>query len=337
VAHTHQGVPSSQSLAVADHLRMLYGADGGDAPGYLVVFTLPDRQTYSFAGDDLFGETCDRIAALAERSDVYIGMGLQQAPPTPGERGSAETVLAIPGMWFDLDVVGPTHKQTALPATQQAALGFLASLALEPSLVIDSGGGLQAHWLFHDLQVLADEHDRTIADRLSRRVQDAIITRGAEHGWKFDNTADLARILRPAGTLNWKSGTPLPVRTICSSTARYAPRDLVQLCRPLPKVRTQPPPNSGKVSRANTDDDTRIRAYLDKVGPQPEGYRDNAAIRAALWLVNDFALPDDVALDYLRRWNAGNLPPLPDPVIQRKIKQARRSARRPFGCAKAAS
>ena len=53
-----------------------------------------------------------------------------------------------------------------------------------------------------------------------------MITLAAQHGWKVDYMADLARLLRPAGTLNHKSGVPLPVTVLQETAFRYNPADI---------------------------------------------------------------------------------------------------------------
>ncbi|MBA3341626.1 MAG: hypothetical protein H0T48_07305 [Gemmatimonadaceae bacterium] len=313
---------------VSNHLRVLYG---GEAPGYLAVFTLPDRKTRSVPGGEFFGETPAMIAALAEKRDVYIGVCLLKAPPGTG-RGKVEDTLAIPGQWFDLDVIGPNHKQLDLP-TRDEAIDFIKSLGMEPTLVVDSSGGFQVHWCYEDLQLLGSDRDRHNAEELNGRVQQGIIAKGLERGWRLDNTSDLARILRPAGTVNWKTGEPVPVRAFYRSDARYRPRDFVQLCVRKPATPAIPKRSWGL--KGGADDDRRIRAYLATVGPRGKGDRDNTARRVAVWLGNDYALTDDEVLFYLREWNALNTPPLGDDVLVEKARRARIGAKRQLGCAKA--
>ncbi|MGI8783375.1 MAG: hypothetical protein ACR2L2_06975 [Acidobacteriota bacterium] len=325
-------VAVSNAAEVSNHLRVLYGSDGGDAPGCLAVFTLPDRKTRVVPGDELFGETPAMIASLAETQNVYIGLSLLKAAPAAG-RGTAEDTLATPGQWFDLDVHGPNHKQTDLPMTRDEAFDFIVSLDMQPTLVVDSGGGLQVYWLYDELQVFGSDRDRNSASTLNNRVQAGIIARGAARGWRLDNTSDLARILRPAGTCNWKSGDAVPVRTVYRSDARYRPLDFVQLCirKPAPppvKVFTTP-------SGHTADDSRRIRAYLAKVGGRSWGDQDNTARRVAVFLGNDFALSENDVLSYLREWNQMNTPPLHDHVLQGKARRSRVGAKRQLGCAKA--
>ena len=51
-----------------------------------------------------------------------------------------------------------------------------------------------------------------------------------ERGWKVDNVFDLARILRPPGTMNGK-GEPLPVEVLEHEGARYSVEELAELAR----------------------------------------------------------------------------------------------------------
>lgn len=206
--------------AIRDHLRVLFGEDGGDAPGYLNAFCLPSRKVLTVAGDAIFGELPDRMAARADTEDVYIEQGLQERPPPAGNRGTKAGVLALAGFWFDLDEAGPNHKSALLPATRDESLDFLASLPLAPTLVNASGGGLQVYWCFREMQVCPTSAERAALDSLSARFQAGIIARGRRRGWTLDNTADLSRVLRPAGTLNHKRGGRALVRTLYSPSQR---------------------------------------------------------------------------------------------------------------------
>jgi hypothetical protein len=311
--------------AIREHLRALYGYDnGGDAPGWLAVFELPSRHVTWFTGDDLFGAAPATIGAMTVSSNVYVGVCLQRAQLADG-RGRADTVLTMPGVWFDLDIVGPHHKTDKLPRTTDEALDFVVGLPLRPTLVVHSGGGLQLYWLFDMLEVIQDERDRAHATQLSNDVQQFIIDRGREYGWRFDNTADLARILRPAGTMNRKSYPPTPVRMLDLSAGRYAPVDLRTIMK-----RGTPQSGSGATFPAHRGGDVepRIRAYLAHadVGPWAPGNRDNCCIKMAVFMRAQLGLSPDETLAWLRALNAECAKPLPDAVLQDKARRAGRAA-----------
>lgn len=315
---------------IAAQFRALYGYDnGGDAPGWLAIFTLPDRQTRFFAGDDLGGDTPHKIAALAEAQHVYHSWALQREPVNG--RGTAENAYALPSAHLDLDVKGPHHAGDALPVTDEEALEFVATLPLEPTLITHSGGGFQVHWCFHELQVLETERDRQLAALLVTRVQEGIQQQASARGWKLDSTSDLARVLRVAGTLNHKSDPPRPARIVHLSGARYEPRQLLGLCSPKQRVTPPAPHYRGNMTTAPKE--RRIQALIDRVGPRGEGDRDNTAYDVACWLVRDFALSDADAMRWLVAWNAGNAPPLPERALAEKLQSAHKYGKRAIGSA----
>lgn len=166
---------------------------------------------------------------LAQQENVYVGMALR-FQRTAG-RGTLQDILGIHGLWFDLDIQGPTHKANALPRNRDEAHAFVDSLECPPTLLIDSGGGFQLFWGFPDLQVFASPDDLRTAARLSDAFQRAMITRGAAHGWSFDNTSDLPRVLRLAGTRNHKTNPPTPVTIVAHNDVRYAPREMAAFAR----------------------------------------------------------------------------------------------------------
>jgi P4 family phage/plasmid primase-like protien len=148
-------------------------------------------------------------------------------------RGTAATACAIPGLWLDLDVGGPihgpAHKSTKLPPTYEDALALIAeTLPLEPTVIIDSGHGLYAWWLFEEPWYFENDQDREEAAGLVYRLQRTFQEKATTHGWDVDGTADLARVLRIPGTFNRKLA-PVPVRfhTI-NEHRRYQPSDFDQ-------------------------------------------------------------------------------------------------------------
>jgi Protein of unknown function (DUF3987) len=105
-------------------------------------------------------------------------------------------------------------------------VAFLNTLPFQWSVLVDSTGGIHAYLLFRELWVLETAEDRQRAQRLLQRFQHTMITLAARHGWNVDYTADLARLLRPAGTFNHKSGAPLPVAMLQETTIRYNPGNI---------------------------------------------------------------------------------------------------------------
>ena len=94
-----------------------------------------------------------------------------------------------------------------------------------------TGGGLHAYWLFESPVWLLTEADRTAMTHLLRQFAHTLCQAGKTHGWTLDALRDLARVLRPGGTINHKYGKPV---TILEERAiRYTEADFDWLT-PLP-------------------------------------------------------------------------------------------------------
>lgn len=181
---------------------------------YLTILSKKPTHTYWFKSLEA---AADKIAEF--ETDVWIGVGTGQRK----KRGrlKSEEVECIPGLWIDIDVKGPAHKETNLPPDIDTALSLLSAIPFEPTLIIDSGHGLQAYWLFREpwLFETAAEHDK--AQNILARLQSAIKNSTT---YKLDSTHDLARILRPVGSTNYKRD-PKPVTVLQCSDNRYNPDD----------------------------------------------------------------------------------------------------------------
>jgi len=154
---------------------------GEDAPGYLVFWTRQDKKAHWLPADDL--EAAGRLVErLAAEHDVYFGVALQDKsaaytrwkernPGRVGEpvtRGYSETAVALPGLWLDVDILSPAHRETRLPPTREAARALVAEFPLPPNFAIDSGHGLQPGWLFRELWVFDTAAERQVAQTLAR-------------------------------------------------------------------------------------------------------------------------------------------------------------------------
>jgi len=206
-------------------LDALYGQT---SPGFLTLWHRQDRRTLWIPARDL-AQAVSLVMASAATMDVYLGMGLRRSARGPYERGKLDDVIGIPGVWDDIDLQGPAHKKERLPSTREEVFALLAGLEVAPSLIVDSGWGIQPHWLFDRPWIFADVDERQMAAVLVRRFQTAIHQRAATHGWTLDATHDLTRVLRIPGTLNHKLA-PVPVRLVAiDPDRRYSRADLSRI------------------------------------------------------------------------------------------------------------
>ena len=164
-------------------------------------------------------------ATLSQQDTVYFGVALQRpdSTPDPYHRGTNAGAYVVPGLWFDLDLAYGQHAASTLPATDAEALDFLASLPAPPSLIVHSGGGLYGHWLFKEpYRIIAPgEHD--VIKRLAEQFTYTVVEAGKQRGWTLDALGDLARVLRPPGSINYKYGKLVEV--LHESGTRYNPSD----------------------------------------------------------------------------------------------------------------
>jgi hypothetical protein len=187
--------------------------------GYVSVWSLPSKVSEHFQISDSNLPT--RIAALdAAGQNVFLGLGLRNHNPGPSARGSKKDICALPGFWLDIDIRGPGHVAENLPASlAEVVEGILKPFEFEPTAVVDSGGGLHVYWLTEHPILITDANRAEVA-KLSKLWQERLISLasnalGEGRGWHVDQTADLARVLRPVGTSNRKGAPtrePRPVQ-----------------------------------------------------------------------------------------------------------------------------
>jgi Protein of unknown function (DUF3987) len=225
--------PRNLSREIADFFDLLYPDAPSDA---WLVISWPDHESPTQGAHPMISHWSRmrdrsraerRIANGADQHDCYFGVGLRapSCEPRTTVRGKNSDVMAIPGFWIEFDHQGGVHIATNLP-TLEALVVFLNTLPFQWSVLVDSTGGIHAYLLFRELWVLETTEERQRAQCLLQRFQHTVITLAARLGWKVDCTADLARVLRPAGTFNHKSGVPLPVTVLQETAIRYNPMDI---------------------------------------------------------------------------------------------------------------
>ena len=199
----------------------------GTVPGSVVIVTLKDKIHKYFNIEDHNGITGYALQAM-KTQNVYITMTLQDmalnkgiGPKGEDMKRSDVAAACMFGVWVDVDLhnEGNAHKADNLP-TKEEWFALQAALEIRPSMIVDSGNGFHLYLLFNEPLYFRNDADREWAARLVEDFQLWIrneMTKegkknGAEKGWKLDGTADLARILRVAGTFNHKTNPPKPVK-----------------------------------------------------------------------------------------------------------------------------
>jgi putative DNA primase/helicase len=200
-------------LAIRDFLSGMYGFD---APGYLTPCWKVDGGLgceFVPAGD--LETVVDVLVRRAQHVDTWIGMGSRRVRLGAGRRGGAADVLASPSVWLDVDYIDDGHRGTEGLAVDLAHASLVvASMPLRPTVVIATGGGVQAHWCFPK-PALVDDCAIPLADLCEgwvRVAQAHAAASGAPNA--ADSVGNIDRILRVPGTLNHKLDRPRPITII---------------------------------------------------------------------------------------------------------------------------
>lgn len=222
------GITAADPQVVGKFLRMLFepvadGEEGRFTVGQMPIWTPKPKRTRWCS------TIVDAAAALSEVSseghDTYIHVALHDQEIALAEarknaeargkdpakvqarwvRGCAASAVVLPGLWSDEDHAEGEHSKEGLPPDREAVLSYLRELPseLRPTLTIESGGGFYPWWLFKEPWVLETEEERARAASLVRRMQRYLHSHVAPQ-YAHDSTADLARVLRPPGVVNYK-------------------------------------------------------------------------------------------------------------------------------------
>lgn len=167
--------------------------------------------------------------------DVYAGVGFapRGASQTigPYRRLSKTNVAGIAGLWCDLDVNGGPEGKTGAAPDRDAALELVRRAPLPPSMMVDSGYGIQCYWLFDEPWIFGTPEERQGAGELAWKWQEKLrrIAGELHPDFGMDSVADVSRVLRVPGTFNLKGGLRAPVRLIeLDEDVRYDPQAFEQ-------------------------------------------------------------------------------------------------------------
>ena len=159
-------------------------------------------------------DTIEGAASAATKFDER-GITVYFACATYKEKGSrkAANVLAVGAIWLDLDVGTGPNKFSTMEVAADSTKQFIARHNLPKPLIVASGGGFHAYWAF----------GCNVAAVRAKKVAQGIKAIAAAENFTIDptRTADLASILRPVGTHNYKY---TPARQVLAVT-EFSPVD----------------------------------------------------------------------------------------------------------------
>jgi len=171
----------------------------------------------------------------ANKEDIYFGVGLSPENYGLKKRCLASKIAGIPGLYVDIDIAGEGKKKR-YPPTLKAAINLLSDQFLKPSLIVSSGHGIHAYWLFKEVWMFDSGHERDFAANLNRRMGHYIKEKAEQSGYTIDSVFDLSRILRPVGSLNCKNGEQKKVQIIKDNKREYSDPDQFDRVLPIPDI-----------------------------------------------------------------------------------------------------
>lgn len=210
-------VVSADVVLVEHQLRLLAARLPDELALPVVSIRRGTVRLESAAASDNVEHAVGRVAKLAATHDLYVAPGAIPRPrlrqlKNAGKRGGRADVVALVGLWLDVDVAGPTHAATNLPPTDDDARWIVDQLPA-PTMALRTGGGWQAWWLL-ERPLDASSSYRIATQRLSLQWQRLGQSIAAQRQWHLDQTGDLARILRVSGSRNHKHDPPVLVESV---------------------------------------------------------------------------------------------------------------------------
>lgn len=220
--------------ATARHLRWWYSRALPDA--WIVASRKVGNrwQSRSWPAGRVVNDPADAAAVITAEPNWYMRATTVRSAPAAGARGTADATAMVLGFVADLDVAGPDHARDdadglPLPPTPANALA-IAEAVLPPSVVTWTGGGYQAWWRLDRPIWLRVPADRQHAAALLCLHGHALMWSGRVLGWHVDDVSDLARVMRPAGTVRAKRHGTSVVERVGGTGADVTLDDVVDAC-----------------------------------------------------------------------------------------------------------
>lgn len=181
-----------------------YLTETSTAPYYFHLWRLGRKLTSWYKPHEITRAASQ--VAIAE-DDIYIGVGLDSLDRGRTARLTEANAIGRFGFVADLDV-----KEGGF-ATKDAALEFADALADQPSIVVDSGGGIQLWWVFAEPWLFKDD-EKSIAIEIAQGFHAVLSQEAAKTGVRLDAVWDIPRLMRIPGGLNHKRSIAQEVRIV---------------------------------------------------------------------------------------------------------------------------
>ena len=283
----------SRIAELVHFFNQLYGKITAPHFAYLTKFK-GGTKFYPFAIADKTQREAMAIKAIELSDsgvDIWHSVNTVSVAPYGGKRGDENVVSYQVAIVTDIDILSDAHKSKNLAVNFDEAKSFLP---FTPSLIIDSGHGLQAYFIFDQPIKITDQNRDEIKQRNNLLLD---VIRQRANGKDIDGVGDLPRILRTPSTFNCKLGVEnAPMCHIVEDSGLlFSPAQLDERLNSLiipqetGKQETTSSKNSvvpRKSNEAFVDDNEfnifRIRRMLDFINPSTLSYDDWLAVGMAL-------------------------------------------------------
>ena len=211
--------------------RELYG--GISEKKFTALVTIDNGVVKTYPVEVGGTDDCQNLAKMAiDLSDaghnVFTMVNVRSTSATTASRGKEQDITLQTAVIVDIDVAGDAHKGTNLAESFDKAKSFLP---MTPTMLVNSGHGAQAHYVFDTPLVITDDN-RDVSKARNEKFLDLI--RKNAGGCKIDGVADLCRVFRMPGTFNRKLKDNMPLcRIVENSRKRFSPADFDALLKPL--------------------------------------------------------------------------------------------------------
>lgn len=283
---TNETEKQSRIEAATETFNMLFSRIPAEHFSYLMTFTTGYGVTYSFAVSDQNQrvQMAQKAIELSELgNDVWHAVNLVCVAPKGGKRGDETAVSYQTAVVVDIDIQSDAHKSDNLAQSFEEAKSFLP---FPPSILINSGYGLHAYYIWAEPIAVTDDNREEIKRRNNLLLE---VVRQRAGGKKIDGVGDLPRILRTPGTFNYKLGkdnAPL-CHIVEDSGLRFSPAEIDEKLNAL-FVEKKPEPKSTHHLGFDFPDDNpdlkefRIERMLDYISVVDGEYEKWVSVGMAL-------------------------------------------------------
>ena len=198
-----------------EFLRALWGEDH---PGKILVWTMPGKRSHWLNTPKRPLADIAKIIHPDAPLNVYTAM--VSVPADHPEKTNARfkknhRLAAMACLWADIDIKHEAHKKKKLPEDRPSAIELLNSLDYRPTILINSGHGIQAFWLFETPWLFQSMEEQQTAAQVAQWWHSKIAAACKKRGWTTDSVWDMTRVMRIPGYTNHKPDTPpVPVTAI---------------------------------------------------------------------------------------------------------------------------